>query len=227
MLEAAELKRLAYLEAMGMESYVSRQPLPAAAPSRKLAIVTGSVSVRPEHVESSTAPPASLLADLQPAARPAAQPAAPLPKVVKNSETVESFSIVALFTGGWLWLEELSGVPLATEQVQLVSAMARALNLPPEKPLVAQFDWPIHTNQQLDLGPEAAVSSLAGFIQRKLVELKAGGVVILGEPCQRRLPSTLDDSRQWITTVSTRRMLNEPSTKKQAWRDLSAIVKTA
>ena len=227
MLEAAELKRLAYLEAMGMESYVSRQPLPAAAPSRKLAIVTGSVSVRPKPVKSSTAPPASLLADLQPAAPPAAQPEAPLPKVVKNSETVESFSIVALFAGGWLWLEELSGVPLATEQVQLISAMARALNLTPEKPLVAQFDWPIHTNQQLDLGPEAAVSSLTGFIQRKLVEFKAGGVVILGEPCQRRLPNTLDDSRQWITTVSTRRMLNEPSTKKRAWRDLSGIVKAA
>jgi hypothetical protein len=227
MLEATELKRLAYLEAMGMDSYVSRQPLPAAAASRKLAIVVKSASARLDQVESSPAGKASLMDDLQLDAVAVVESAAPAqaPKAGVSSDIVESFSIVAIFAGGWLWLEELSGVPLATEQVQLVSAMARALNLNAEKPLVAQFDWPIHTNQQLDLGPEAAISSLAGFVHRKAVEFKAGRVVVLGEACQQRLPNALDDSLQCVTTISTRRMLSEPVSKKQAWRDLSAAAK--
>lgn len=228
MLEATELKRLAYLEAMGMDSYVSRQPLPAAAASRKLAIVVKSASARPDQLESSPAATASLIDDLQLDAVTVVESVAPAqaPHAGASSDIVESFSIVAIFAGGWLWLEELSGVPLATEQVQLVSAMARALKLNSEKPLVAQFDWPIHTNQQLDLGPEAAISSLAGFVQRKAVEFKAGRVVVLGDACQQRLPNALDDSLQCVTTVSTRRMLSEPASKKQAWRDLSAAAKT-
>ncbi|MEH6610442.1 MAG: hypothetical protein V7696_13830 [Halioglobus sp.] len=230
MLEATELKRLAYLEAMGMVTYVSRQPLPAAAASRKLAIVAKLPSAEREQVESSPAAKASLIDDLQLDAVAVAEAVAPLqpqaPQAGVSSDIVESFSIVAIFAGGWLWLEELSGVPLATEQVQLISAMARALNLNAEKPMVAQFDWPIHTNQQLDLGPEAAISSLAGFVQRKVVEFNAGRVVVLGDACQQRLPNALDDSLQCVTTISTRRMLSEPVSKKQAWRDLSASAKS-
>ncbi|MFT6287408.1 MAG: hypothetical protein ACJA09_002162 [Alcanivorax sp.] len=232
MLEATELKRLAYLEAMGMDSYVSRQPLPAAAASRKLAIVTKSTSAPRDQVESSPVArvKVGLLDDLQRDADAVAESSAPAlvpePEAGVSSNIVQSFSIVAIFAGGWLWLEELSGVPLATEQVQLISAMARALNLNAEKPLVAQFDWPIHTNQQLDLGPEAAISSLAGFVQRKVVEFKAGRVVALGDACQRRLPSVLEDSLPCVATISTRQMLSEPGTKKQAWRDLSAAAKS-
>jgi hypothetical protein len=228
MLEATELKRLAYLEAMGMDSYVSRQPLPAAATSLKLAIVVKSASARRDQVENRPAK-ASLIDDLQLDTVAVVQTAAPVqaqaPEVGVSSDIVESFSIVAIYAGGWLWLEELSGVPLVTEQVQLISAMARALNLNSEKPMVAQFDWPIHTNQQLDLGPEAAISSLAGFVQRKAVEFKAGRVVVLGDACQRRLPNALDDALQCVATISTRRMLSEPVSKKQAWRDLSASAK--
>ena len=135
------------------------------------------------------------------------------------SPTPQPESIAAVIAGGWLWLEELPQVALAQEQVQLIGAMARALGLPQQQPAVAQFDWPMHTNAQFDLGPEAARSGLLGFIQRQLTDFDISTVVFLGEGCQQRLPEQLAVGQR-IRTVSTRAMLGEPSLKRQAWQDL-------
>ena len=48
MVEASELKRLAYLQAMGVDSYVSRESLPAAAVSRRLRVVAKAPMLAPE-----------------------------------------------------------------------------------------------------------------------------------------------------------------------------------
>ena len=91
----------------------------------------------------------------------------------------DPFSLAAISCGGWLWLEELDS-PLSAEQLQLVQAMAEALDMIPgnhdpgsvdripARAAASHFDWPMHTNQQLDLGQEAARASVAAFIQRKL-----------------------------------------------------------
>ena len=94
-------------------------------------------------------------------------------------------------------------MPLASDQVQLVQAMARALagvskpslqssseaaRPDAAQPDVQQFRWPIHTNQQLDLGEEAARAALAGFIGRRLEQQQCRGLVLLGEACRTRVP---------------------------------------
>ncbi|MEP1469918.1 MAG: hypothetical protein ABJK20_10885 [Halieaceae bacterium] len=219
MVEASELKRLAYLQAMGVDSYVSRQSLPAAAVSRRLMVVAKAPLAAPEKPLESVAS-GFVDIDLGRDSRPAAKPAAVVAQAKPAAAPPEAFSIAAIIVGGWLWLEELPGAVLASEQVQLITAISRALGLPQAQPAVAQFDWPIHTNQQFDLGPEAAASSLQGFVQRQLTDFNIAAVVLLGDECQTRLSAQQLNAAQLLTTVSTRNMLEQCGLKRQAWRDL-------
>lgn len=106
MLEAAEITRLAYLEALGMANYVSRRPLPAAAPSRKLAIAAIAGSVQPVIDD---VPTGRRFEDLDVSEAKLTRVAAPVSKPGAAPSAVDSFSVAAIFAGGWLWLEELSG----------------------------------------------------------------------------------------------------------------------
>ena len=225
MVEASELRRLAYLQAMGVDSYVSRESLPAAAVSRRLRVVTQA----PTAALPNTSPSIPGIVDLDLDVRRGrqAEPAQPPVAVVKGArEPLEPFTIAAIIAGGWLWLEELPRVALASEQVQLISAMVRALGLPQTQPAVAQFDWPIHTNQQFDLGPDAASSGLQGFVQRQLTDFAITTVVVLGNECQQRLPTKRPIAERLLHTVSTRSMIGEPMLKRQAWRALRPYAST-
>ena len=153
-------------------------------------------------------------------ARPEAKPAPMVAEVKPTTASPESFSIAAIIVGGWLWLEELPGAVLASEQVQLITAIGRALGLPQAQPAVAQFDWPIHTNQQFDLGPDAAASGLQGFVQRQLTDFDIKAVVLLGDECKTRLTAQQLNAERLLTTVSTRNMLERCELKRQAWQDL-------
>jgi len=56
-----ELRRMAYLEAMGIDGYISRTPLPGAAPTRRLAIVRSAApAVQGSEAVPSTAPDSSV-----------------------------------------------------------------------------------------------------------------------------------------------------------------------
>ena len=225
MLEASELRRLAYLQAIGVDSYISRESLPAAAVTRRLRVVREAAAP----VLPIASPPIPDIVDLDREVRKGrqAEPAQPPVAVVKGvREPLEPFTIAAIIAGGWLWLEELPRVALASEQVQLISSMVRALGLPQTQPAVAQFDWPIHTNQQFDLGPDAASSGLQGFVQRQLTDFAITTVVVLGDECQLRLPAKRPIAERLLHTVSTRRMIGEPMLKRQAWRDLRPYAST-
>jgi len=225
---------MAYLDAMGIDAYVSRAHLPGAAVTRRLAIVpsrptvaAGSPGAVPgaARVES-----ASLQEGVQlPRIDIAARKPQPLPVTASTAlqqDEVSHFSLIAIVAGGWLWLEEMSGMPLAREQVQLVQAMAQTLtrvDMPATgsvAPELARFDWPIHTNQQLDLGEEAARASVAGFVARKLEQQRCQGLVLLGDMCASRVPLEQLDCARTVSTVSSAQMLHNPQLKKQAWRDL-------
>lgn len=225
MLEASELRRLAYLQAMGVDSYVSRESLPAAAVSRRLRVVTEALA--PALPIASSPIPDIVDLDLDVRRGRQAEPAQQSLAAVKGvREALEPFTIAAIIAGGWLWLEELPRVALASDQVQLISAMVRALGLPQTQPAVAQFDWPIHTNQQFDLGADAASSGLQGFVQRQLTDFAITTVVLLGDECQQRLPTQLAIAERLLNTVSTRSMIGEPMLKRQAWRDLGPYAST-
>ena len=94
------------------------------------------------------------------------------------------FSLAAIFVGHVAWVEELDGNPLAREQVQLVHAMARAISGEVQRPDVTQFDWPTHQNHQFDLGSEAALAGVAGFLQRQIDQRKCRALVLLGKHCE-------------------------------------------
>ncbi|MBP6724516.1 MAG: hypothetical protein KA137_06735, partial [Halioglobus sp.] len=200
-----EIRRSVYLRAMGVDSYVSRRPLPGAAETRRLALLR---AVPAPEAPAAAAPPAAAGPMRRPAApveiprldigKPAPAPAAAAVRPAPG-EPAPRFSLAAIRCGGWLWLEELDS-PLSPQQSQLVQAMAEALGMVygndtsgpggrvPAVPEASQFDWPMHSNQQLDQGEEAARAGLAAFIQRKLELADCKGLVLLGRACEERVP---------------------------------------
>lgn len=231
------LQRRRYLDAMGITSYVSRGPLPGAAPTQRLAVVRqpapGGVTPRHEAEQTRrapTAPPAaSPLKDLlqQPAtASVTAQPAQATAAVARQGSRVAAprFSLSIIFSGNIAWMEDLQGRPLATEQLQLVHAMARALGPVGSAPEALQFDWPPHNNQQLDIGPEGASAALSGFLGRQLEQRQCRGVVLLGDGHLTHVPEALFSGMTLVRTDSTATMLEQPQRKRQVWLDLQALV---
>jgi hypothetical protein len=91
------------------------------------------------------------------------------------------------------------------------------------RPEVAQFDWPIHTNHQLDQGEEAAQAGVAGFIGRKLEQFGCCGLVFLGQRCAARMPVG-ELSMRTVSTASSAEILARPTLKPQVWRDLMPLV---
>ena len=245
-----ELKRLTYLQAMGVDAYISSQQLPGAAITRRLAIVrklppplsetTGglgmdSVSDQSPGISQGMAMPRLSTETATAKVTPAPAPAAAAVQSTATGPAVR-FSLATISCGGWLWLEELEQPPCAPAQLQLVLAMAGALGLlgphgsserAQARPELAQFDWPIHTNRQLDLGQEAARSSAAGFVQRKLEQLDCRGLVLLGPGCEARVALGQLECTHLALTVSTSAILRDPLLKRQAWRELRAFFQRA
>ena len=121
-------------------------------------------------------------------------------------------------------MEDLQGRPLATEQVQLVQSMARALGSGEQRPEALQFDWPPHNNQQLDLGPEGAAAALNGFLARQLEQRQCRGLVLLGAGHLSHVPESLFQRLTVVRTESTAAMLEQPMCKRQVWTDLQPLV---
>lgn len=242
-----ELRRMAYLNALGVDCYVSRRQLPGAAVTRRLAIVgtPGRMPAAQARVEVSSAVKAASSISREGIVRPdfgvdtrkAATAIAPVSEKLPGSEPVPRFSLSIIAAGDWLWLEERDGMPLTTEQVQLIQAMAQALVLSGAsggaspraaaavqgaKAVIAQFDWPIHNNRQLDLGEAAARTSVAAFVSRKLEEQGCRGLVLLGQSCVQRVP-VAEISTVSVSTASSADILANPAIKAQVWRDLQPL----
>jgi hypothetical protein len=128
----------------------------------------------------------------------------------------------------------MAGRPLASDQVQLVTAMARALVVlrsqgAIDAPLIspisvdkAQFNWPIHTNQQFDLSEDTACSAVAAFVQRRLQQHECRGLVVLGEDCGKWLQAQ-QLAVPVVATLGSVQMLANPDLKRQVWRDLRLL----
>ncbi len=221
-----ELTRMAYLDALGVDSYVSRQQLPGAAPTRRLALLQVTPQPAPVADQSAAAQPRMPRLDEAPRPVPATPPA--VPQTRNNAMprgAVGRFSLAAITVGGYIWVEELVQVALAREQVQLVHAMARAVSRDAAAPNVQQFDWPLHNNHQLDQGEDAARAAVAGFLQRQIDQQSCRGLVLLGDGSPRRVALDLLGDITVVKTLDTLSLLADPQLKKQAWRDLQPIVR--
>jgi hypothetical protein len=247
-----ELKRRDYLDALGIDSYVSRRQLPGAAVTRRLAIPTQPrVPLPTPGVEASnlrasgtTLGERPLSALVEPLVRARSEHLPALGGTEARQEAVlPRFSLVTIAAGDWLWLEELGGMPLTTEQVQLVQSMARALQAGsamrnPQRanatldaaapgsarPDVLQFDWPIHANRQLDQGEAAAQAGVAGFLARRLEQLGSRGLVLLGQGGAARV-SVQELDVVVVSTASSAQMLAQPALKRHAWRNLQPLIR--
>ena len=217
-----EIIRAQYLQAMGMDSYVSRKQLPGAALTRRLAIVRSA----PEPVVAKSpverGKPAQM-PELDLVRNKPAPVVESSPQTRPVSEAVR-FSLVAVFAGGIAWVESLDNRPLAREQVQLIRGMARAVHGSAENPRVAQFDWPMHNNPQLDQGVEAAKAGLSAFLLRHIDEQKCRAVVTLGAASAALVPAGQLGDVNRVDTHSTIEMLENPACKRQAWNDLLPLV---
>lgn len=230
-----DLRRTAYLEKLGIDSYISRRQLPGAAPTRRLALrradEPASMPVAALPAVDATAPAAARLPqlDLSQPTRRSAQPASAPPRPVQNRDAVIRFSLSAIVAGPFMWLESLGDMPLAAEQVSLIRSMAHAVALAQgggsaveQTPLVERFDWPLHQNKQFDQSAEAAQVGLAAFLQRRLQQRVCSGLVLLGDDAARWVdPAGLQLTV--VQTLATTHMLRDPSCKAQVWRDLAPL----
>ena len=236
-------QRSIYLDAIGIDSYVSRFQLPGAA-----------VSLRPApRTRERAAPvvdepsPAGLVAPAHPPDRTPARPrtgempgahslparAAPQRTAAAAVEALPRFSVPPSVAGPWRWGEDLQGMPLTREQVQVVQAMASALKRVCKGPVsgdttqaqkadIAQFDWPMHNNQQLDLGAEAASAALASFLTRRLAQ-DGLGLVLLGKAAAARVTARELGCDHISLPHSSADLLARPELKKQAWTLLKTM----
>lgn len=231
---------------MGIQPLVAHRALPGARPSRRLRLkhpapgpaeppqtadtrpaatakLGGSTAVyaAPEALRESLSAPS----DSRPSRAVPTAPSEPQKRdeVADTSARLsERFSLAVLMAAGRLWIEDLAGSALAREQVDLVAAMALALShpeAPGERPSIAQFDWPMHGNHQLDLGPEEARVSLESFLRRQMQERDCSAIVCLGEGARTRVSGT-DLGAPVVVLPGTRELLQEPVRKREAWAAL-------
>ena len=103
-------------------------------------------------------------------------------------------------------------------------ASAAALGLPGGQPQITQFDWPIHTNRQLELGEEAARAAVAGFVGRRLEQFRCKGLVLLGGACVERV-AVAEIVTPVVQTLGSLEILARPALKTRVWQDLAPLVK--
>ncbi len=223
-----EPNRMRYLQAMGIDAYVSRSQLPGALPTRRLALVArqAPASAVPQRQEAMAKSRPGQMPQVNIPERKQAEPKvqpAPAVRPVPASPAVR-FRLAAIFCGGIAWVESLGERPLAKEQVQLIRGMARAVHGSADTPKVAQFDWPIHNNPQLDQGQEAASAALTAFLLRHVDEQKCRALVILGGDASDLFAGSELGGLSRIDTCSTVQMLEQPGHKRHAWADLQPLV---
>lgn len=231
-----ERHKLACLESLGVQLLVAKKPLPGAAPSvPRVAIVRAAAPPRCEQ------PSAGSGAAVAPASAPAS--AAPLPRADVRSKAsrpapatraqpaeastqdsgIPRFNLAAVVAADCLWLEPLEAPELAPERLQLIRAMAFALQRKPESPQVTRFDWPLHSNRQLDQGAGAAAAALTGFVLRQVQDRRCRALVLLGQAAGEHLLQPELDGVPIVLLPATGELLAAPQRKREAWQALATL----
>lgn len=208
---------------MGLVVHVSRRALPGAAPTQRLALkrVVSAAAPQPApdprselRASLAGAPGAGVVADRATVSTERATHPAP--------DATERFSLAAIISGGRLWIEDLGDQALAMEQVQLMVAIGRALSHPQcdrSAPRVAQFDWPLHDNPQLDLGPGEARAALHSFLLRQLQEQGCEALMCVGSAAAARIEG-VDFPVPLQRLPDSRALLEDPAGKRRLWSQL-------
>jgi len=206
---AAEVRRRAYLQALDLDVWVPRTPLPFAAPSRPEALWVEEVEeapvaarvVRPEPVPKA-APPVEAPAAARPRIEiPRPGPAKPAASVVVEPEAervpppprepAPRFALQLLQAGRCLLLLELpTGDALGARDPAylLLRDLLRAAGLPETPRIVSEepIRWPLLNSGQLDQGPAAAAEFVQSFVAAHQERLGEGlGLWLIGGAARR------------------------------------------
>ena len=229
---AAPSRKLALRERLSLCGELCGEPCAAPRGARREAS-------RPQlHRESQEKPQQLQESRQSPAPRDAAPPS---PRVLRDAalaaarpapggqgETADPraarFRLAVIVCARRLWLEDLGDEALATEQLQLVVAIARALEHgagEAAEPAVTQFDWPLHDNRQLDLGADEAAAALSSFLGRRLHERACVELMCLGQAAAERVaPLALSCPVRHLP--ATKALLRDPLRKRELWHELRA-----
>ena len=220
-----EISRLAYLDALGVESYVSRHQLPGARPIQRLRLVAPKKVAPVETVPEPATNLRDIVADAptQASVRPAGESVAPIRKKSPAAE-IPVFSVQASLLGQCLWLDAVPpGRELGAEYMQLLHAICHALGLEQGEAVSDRFNWPMQPRGQLDQGEEAARAAFSGFLVRRLEQMRPRRVILLGEAEKPRIDDALFGDLPVHRTVSAWQMLRQGALKAQAWQDLKGL----
>ena len=207
----AERARHTLLSHLGIKPLVSRFDPVAAKPAQRLHVPTGSSEVTPANT-SATSP-----ASVEKADAVAVDRSELLADEKSGVATDTPLSLLLVTSGDVLWIEVLEDQLLRQEQLQLITAMARAIRGASVRCAHQQFDWPPAAGSAI-----AAVGGmgdmLSGFLHRVTSDHATRHIVQLGA-CEvppdtdlpiHRVPSSLE-------------MLREGSLKQSAWSVLKLL----
>jgi hypothetical protein len=198
-----ELQRQAYMEAMGVDSYVPRLVLPAALPSQlcEWPVMEASpaspspVSASPDTITAETPAPvraagngsaAAMQALLGENAKPSVKKVAPaasqgLVKANTNKKAVPHFSLSIISGNNILIVDEsLPGHVNPEDYLLLLHNMLFALGVGKQQLSIDTFNWPVSKNSQVDQSETAARQAIDAFLAKKSEQLKSQYLIVMG-----------------------------------------------
>ncbi len=233
-----EPQRSRYLSAIGVDVYVSRHILPAAAPTiipeweeyagatEELVTVEDSLSraVEPASVTFSAGIP-----DLVVAAPRQVRQDSDVVDAARSTAVAEIRLLVALSEDGSLIVDDLPTSAERPHCLRLLGNMLFAMERGSSSLNADAFEWPLPgiRNPQLARGEQAARETLHAFIARKL-QREPATVYLLGDRATYWLDESLRKqlgagrSLRWKLSVSAQAVLRDARLKQRWWLDLHA-----
>jgi hypothetical protein len=239
--------RSQYLQAMGVEIYLPRRELPAAAPSPEwewdesayqilttapsnamvsIALSDSITDVAPAQRRNPVAP--VMPAVDSPAVNRQRTPG-PAPAKTAAAPTLQIKLQIALSESGVLIIDDLPAQPrLRNEMQRLWGNLLFALQKKPTTLQLEQFDWPLSNlrNKQIELNETAARETLAGFLSKKIQSGNVQTIILLGENAQHWISQSQfqhlagEHPLCWLSSIGTPSILSDPRRKQQWWLDL-------
>jgi len=241
-----ELQRLAYLDAMGVETYYPRLQLIGARPSTQCEM-PARVAVQPRQAAADVA---SLLA-----AEPKSTGGRPLnvrelldipanskagvsvepARIEASPENAPSYSLnVTLIHGSLLLVDDCPAPQLHSGNYRkLLHNMVFALGLGKQAIENQPFHWPEAMKGHHDQGAEVAGEALQAYLARQVERGEVKYLLLMGADANRYAINTdlpvgvLSRNEVYrlpvLSTLSASRMLQEPALKRQLWQQLQPL----
>lgn len=232
-----EPQRSRYLSAIGVDVYVSRHALPAAAPTvmeeweaysgAAEDMVAGADAPTRSVEPASAAVVAGSISDLVVDVPRQARRDGEVVDVARSAAVAEIRLLVALSENGSLIIDDLPGSAERPHCLRLLGNMVFAMERGGSSLNADAFEWPLSgvRNRQLARDEQAARETLHAFVAKKLQRAPAA-VYLLGdraaywldEPLRKELGA--ERSLRWRLSVSAQAVLRDSRLKQRWWVDL-------